>query len=197
MVGSFKDYQSKDKVQEEFLNELNSNNVIEHLSNLNKENESKELIELVDSFKGEEEQLIKLQKKIDELEKNRDVDYENIRATLNPMLRSVSNVFTTMVDESLSTADPKQVTAVASLLTAFTNASEKLISFSVNYRDEVVLSSGLFNQSNNKDSSSRNGNTTIKEQNNTQNNYYVSSTEALLNQEKEEKSKKKNNNKKI
>lgn len=196
MVGSFKDYQSKDKVQEEFLNELNSNNVIEHLSNLNKENESKELIELVDSFKGEEEQLIKLQKKIDELEKNRDVDYENIRATLNPMLRSVSNVFTTMVDESLSTADPKQVTAVASLLTAFTNASEKLISFSVNYRDEVVLSSGLFNQSNNKDSSG-NGNTTIKEQNNTQNNYYVSSTEALLNQEKEEKSKKKNNNKKI
>lgn len=191
MVGSLKDYQSKDKVQEEFLNELNSNNVIEHLSNLNKENESKELIELVDSFKGEEEQLIKLQKKIDELEKNRDVDYENIRATLNPMLRSVSNVFTTMVDESLSTADPKQVTAVASLLTAFTNASEKLISFSVNYRDEVVLSSGLFNQSNNKDSSSRNGNTTIKEQNNTQNNYYVSSTEALLNQEKEEKSKKK------
>jgi hypothetical protein len=191
MMVSSKEHTSKDKVQEEFLNELNSNNVIEHLSNLNKENESKELIELVDSFKGEEEQLIKLQKKIDELEKNRDVDYENIRATLNPMLRSVSNVFTTMVDESLSTADPKQVTAVASLLTAFTNASEKLISFSVNYRDEVVLSSGLFNQSNNKDSSSGNGNTTIKEQNNTQNNYYVSSTEALLNQEKEEKSKKK------
>ena len=191
MVMSSKEYVSKDKVQEEFLKELNSNNVIEHLSNLNKENESKELIELVDSFKGEEEQLIKLQKKIDELEKNRDVDYENIRATLNPMLRSVSNVFTTMVDESLSTADPKQVTAVASLLTAFTNASEKLISFSVNYRDEVVLSSGLFNQSNNKDYSSGNGNTTIKEQNNTQNNYYVSSTEALLNQEKEEKSKKK------
>jgi len=189
MVSS-KEHTSKDKVQEEFLNELNSNNVIEHLSNLNKDNESKELIELVDSFKGEEEQLIKLQKKIDELERNRDVDYENIRATLNPMLRSVSNVFTTMVDESLSTADPKQVTAVASLLTAFTNASEKLISFSVNYRDEVVLSSGLFNQSN-KDSSSGNGNTTIKEQNNTQNNYYVSSTEALLNQEKEEKSKKK------
>ena len=191
MMVSSKEHTSKDKVQEEFLNELNSNNVIEHLSNLNKENESKELIELVDSFKGEEEQLIKLQKKIDELERNRDVDYENIRATLNPMLRSVSNVFTTMVDESLSTADPKQVTAVASLLTAFTNASEKLISFSVNYRDEVVLSSGLFNQSNNKDSSSGNGNTTIKEQNNTQNNYYVSSTEALLNQEKEEKSKKK------
>jgi hypothetical protein len=190
-----KEYISKDKVQEEFLNELNSNNVIEHLSNLNKENESKELIELVDSFKGEEEQLIKLQKKIDELEKNRDVDYENIRATLNPMLRSVSNVFTTMVDESLSTADPKQVTAVASLLTAFTNASEKLISFSVNYRDEVVLSSGLFNQSNNKDSSSDNGNTTIKEQNNTQNNYYVASTESLLKEEKEDK--KKNNNKKI
>ena len=190
MVSS-KEHTSKDKVQEEFLKELNSNNVIEHLSNLNKENESKELIELVDSFKGEEEQLIKLQKKIDELERNRDVDYENIRATLNPMLRSVSNVFTTMVDESLSTADPKQVTAVASLLTAFTNASEKLISFSVNYRDEVVLSSGLFNQSNNKDSSSGNGNTTIKEQNNTQNNYYVSSTEALLKEEKEEKGKKK------
>lgn len=191
MMVSSKEHTSKDKVQEEFLNELNSNNVIEHLSNLNKENESKELIELVDSFKGEEEQLIKLQKKIDELEKNRDVDYENIRATLNPMLRSVSNVFTTMVDESLSTADPKQVTAVASLLTAFTNASEKLISFSVNYRDEVVLSSGLFNQSNNKDSSSSNGNTTIKEQNNTQNNYYVASTESLLKEEKEEKGKKK------
>lgn len=194
MMVSSKEHTSKDKVQEEFLNELNSNNVIEHLSNLNKENESKELIELVDSFKGEEEQLIKLQKKIDELERNRDVDYENIRATLNPMLRSVSNVFTTMVDESLSTADPKQVTAVASLLTAFTNASEKLISFSVNYRDEVVLSSGLFNQSNNKDSSA-NGNTTIKEQNNTQNNYYVASTESLLKEEKEDK--KKNNNKKI
>ena len=189
MMVSSKEHAGKDKVQEEFLNELNSNNVIEHLSNLNKENESKELIELVDSFKGEEEQLIKLQKKIDELEKNRDVDYENIRATLNPMLRSVSNVFTTMVDESLSTADPKQVTAVASLLTAFTNASEKLISFSVNYRDEVVLSSGLFNQSNNKDSSSGSGNTTIKEQNNTQNNYYVASTESLLKEEKEDKKK--------
>lgn len=74
----------------------------------------------------------------EELNQNLREDYRDAREDMSDMLKRMKQGFTTALEEALSTADAKQLTALASVLNAITATHEKRIALSDKYRDKTI-----------------------------------------------------------